>query len=88
MLLEKNAFKKEYFWKRMYLKCLEKSVIQFNPIPTRLCRVIYCHGDKSYPCLVGLGLRKPSIIFLLALLKYIFDQWTKQNLGFDVQPEI
>ena len=23
-----------------------------NPIPTRLC-----HGDKSYPCLVGIGLR-------------------------------
>ena len=61
--LEKNAFKKEYFWKRMYLKCLEKSVIQFNPIPTRLCHVIYCHGDKSYLCLVGLELRKPSIFF-------------------------
>ena len=27
-----------------------------NPIPTRLCHVIYCHGDKSYPCLVGIGL--------------------------------
>ena len=28
-----------------------------NPIPTRLCYVIYCCGDKSYPCLeVGIGL--------------------------------
>ena len=27
-----------------------------NPIPTRLCHVIYCHGDKSFPCLVGIGL--------------------------------
>ena len=26
-----------------------------NPIPTRLCQVIYCHGDKSYHCLVGIG---------------------------------
>ena len=31
-------------------------VLQFNPIPTRLCHVIYCHGEKSYPCLVGIGL--------------------------------
>ena len=22
--------------------------------------MIYCHGDKSYPCLVGIGLRKSS----------------------------
>ena len=91
MLLEKNAFKKEYFWKRMYLKCLEKSVIQFNPIPTRLCHVIYCHGDKSYPCLVGLGLRKPSIFFVGTVeicMSLIIDQWPKQNLGFDAQPEI
>ena len=29
---------------------------RINPIPTRLCQVIYCHGDKSYPCLVGIGL--------------------------------
>ena len=27
----------------------------FNPIPTRLCHVIYCQGDKSYPCLFGIG---------------------------------
>ena len=27
-----------------------------NPIPTGLCQVTYCHGDKSYPCLVGIGL--------------------------------
>ena len=27
-----------------------------NPIPTRLCHVIYYHTDKKYPCLVGLGL--------------------------------
>ena len=29
-----------------------------NPIPTRLCHVIYCCSDKSYPCLVGIGLTK------------------------------
>ena len=33
----------------------------FNPIPTRLYHVIYCHGDKKYPCLVGIGLLKHSI---------------------------
>ena len=27
-----------------------------NPIPPRLCHVIYYHTDKKYPCLVGLGL--------------------------------
>ena len=27
-----------------------------NPIPTRLCHVIYCHGDKSYPRPVVIGL--------------------------------
>ena len=26
----------------------------FNTIPTSLCHVIYCCGDKSYPCLVGM----------------------------------
>ena len=30
----------------------------FNPIPTRLCHVIYCHGDKSYACLVEIWLIK------------------------------
>ena len=24
---------------------------------TRLCHMIYCHGDKSYPCLVRIGLK-------------------------------
>ena len=23
-----------------------------SPVPTRLCHVIYDHGDKKYPCLV------------------------------------
>ena len=27
-----------------------------QPIPTRICHVIYWCGDKSYPCLVGIGL--------------------------------
>ena len=31
--------------------------LQIKPILTRLCHVIYCHGDRSYPCLVGIGLR-------------------------------
>ena len=32
-------------------------VRKFNPIPTRLSHVIYYHGDKKYPCLVGIGIR-------------------------------
>ena len=32
-----------------------------NPIPTRLCHMIYCCGDKSYPCLVGTGLTSPDV---------------------------
>jgi hypothetical protein len=35
----------------------------FNPIPTRLCHVIYCCGDKSYPCLVGIGLTHNRAVF-------------------------
>ena len=27
-----------------------------NPITTRLYLVTYCHGDKSHPCPVGIGL--------------------------------
>ena len=35
-----------------------------NPISTRLCHVvIYCCGDKSYPCLVGIGLKKIRSLF-------------------------
>ena len=28
--------------------------IEFNPIPSRLCHMIYCCGYKSYLCLVGI----------------------------------
>ena len=28
----------------------------FNPVPPRLCHVIYSHCDKKYPCLGGIGL--------------------------------
>ena len=31
-------------------------IIVFNPIPSRLCHVMYYHGNKKYPCLVGIGL--------------------------------
>ena len=36
--------------------------IQPNPIPTWLCHVIYCCGDKSYPCLVGIRWNKVNEI--------------------------
>jgi hypothetical protein len=45
----------------------------FNPIPARLCHVIYCQGDKSYPCLVGIGLR------LKELMLQEFSQWIPES---------
>ena len=41
----------------MQILDLEKNGVKLNPIPTRICHVIYCRGDKSYPCLVGIGLK-------------------------------
>ena len=35
-------------------KVLDKESV--TPISTRLCHAIYCRSDKSYPCLVGIGL--------------------------------
>ena len=32
---------------------------EINPSPTRLCHVIYCCSDKSYPCLVWKGVKQP-----------------------------
>ena len=29
----------------------------FDPVPTRLCHVIYYRGDKKYPCQAGIGLK-------------------------------
>ena len=37
--------------------------LQFDPIPTRLCHVIYCHGDKNYPCLVEVGLTEIDSLY-------------------------
>ena len=31
-------------------------IFKFNPVPDRLCQVIYNHGDKRYYCLVGIWL--------------------------------
>ena len=28
----------------------------------RLCQVICCHSDKSYPCLVGIGLKPTRLL--------------------------
>ena len=38
--------------------CIEMAARCYvNPIPIRLCHVIYCQNDESYPCLVGIGLK-------------------------------
>ena len=40
-------------WNVEYLVGLEATGrLPVNPIPTRLCHVIYYHGDEKYPCLV------------------------------------
>ena len=39
-------------------------MIIINPIPTRLCHVIYGCGDKNYPWLVGIGLIIQKMLWL------------------------
>jgi hypothetical protein len=45
-----------------------------------LCHMIYCHSDKSYPCLVGKGLRmiaEEQIKNQLTQSKLLnFENWT------------
>ena len=38
------------------------NLVVFQLFQQKLCQVIYCHGDKSYPCLVGIGLKYLYII--------------------------
>ena len=33
-----------------------------KPIPTSLCRMKYCHGDKNYPYLVGKGITTNEVL--------------------------
>ena len=58
------------FWRLNQQKRVEKFFalsffknLQFDPIPTRLCHVIYCHGDKNYPCLVEVGLTEIDSLY-------------------------
>ena len=46
----------------IYLSCVHNGrnsllysgcALSINPVPTRLCRVIYYHGDKKYPFLAS-----------------------------------
>ena len=77
MQLQKKA-KKGLFLYQVFFVCLftakrirDRSIVSsINPIPTRLCHVIYCCGDKSYPCLVGIGLS--HILTINSLLIYVF----------------
>ena len=50
-LLAVIEFVKRY--QDFFVCCINPKV---NPVPTRLCHVIYYHGDKKYPCVVGIGL--------------------------------
>ena len=52
--------------------------IFLNPIPTRLCHVIYCFGDKSYPCLDGIGL---TCVFFSFILPFFFFALLQSNLS-------
>ena len=45
-----------YCGKHMRYNFALVSLPELNPIPTRHCHVIYCCGDKTYSCLVGIEL--------------------------------
>ena len=54
-LVHSNSFLHNFF-APFLLEAVENRNVTFSPIPTKLCHVIYCDGDKSYPCLIGIGL--------------------------------
>ena len=39
--------------------------------------MIYCHGDKSYPCLVGIGLKEKLVGILRNVLYTILKNFFK-----------
>ena len=48
-----------------------------NPIPTTLCHLIYCCGDKIYPCLVGIGLKhNANVLCFSGLTNFCYQNWT------------
>ena len=53
-------------------------MLDFNPIPTRLCHMIYCQGDKSYPYLVGIGLSQ-FVTFMYFTKKYCITNLDQEN---------
>ena len=56
--------------------CLLSALINwFNPVPTRLCHVIYFHSNKKYPCLVVMG------------LNCLFDVWSSMHLTLNFGPD-
>ena len=63
-----------------------------NPIPTRLCHVIYYHTDKKYPCLVGLGLIEEnmdlSCIHLAVLEISIYQRKKKPEIQMRFQENL
>ena len=38
--------------------------VSLNPVPTRLCHVIYYHDDNKYHCLVRIGLMQDWVFRL------------------------
>ena len=57
--------------------------MKVNHLPTRICHVIYCHGDKSYPCLkVSRSHNKVVEPKLLPKNKQIFLSWWLGNTWF------
>ena len=52
-----------------------------NPIPTRLCHMIYYHGDKKCSYLVGIGLLVRHNFNLLLMFQPFTIQLSGQYLG-------
>ena len=40
-----------------YSRETDEKKIPLNPVPPGLCHVMYYHGDKKYPCLLGIELK-------------------------------
>ena len=46
------------------MKIFSYKSIRFNPVPTRLCHVIYYYGDNEYHCLVRIELMQDWVFRL------------------------
>ena len=70
------VWKENVWWKDRQFESFSPNCL-FSPIPTKLCHVKYCCGDKSYPCLVGIGLNNCNEKLILKIIWWEF--WIDWN---------